>query len=266
MVVPEMNDRYVTVLRYDPSKRYFLISAKLKEQVGALADLTRILAVRGFNILEGYFFVPKGQPTGTMTLIAEASRQKVDKDFVQQLLEGSSFIDSVEVVESKKGLIINSVNFPVRWEAEGRVLLLQTDALKQMFTAMRDKLGKEADGFLYKLGSDYARKIWKDLFSGLPVDQESIQYQLELYSALGFGKPEITRYKQQVPSAKISVSGSFECEDGHSSVPMSHFLRGALGGSFEVFLGRGLTTTESQCVAMGAKNCEFEISAKSAAG
>ena len=54
-----MSEKYVMVLRHEPGRRYFLISVKAEERVGALADLSRLLAVRGFDVLEGHVFVDR---------------------------------------------------------------------------------------------------------------------------------------------------------------------------------------------------------------
>jgi predicted hydrocarbon binding protein len=257
-----MEDRYVTVLRYHPAGRYFLISVKIREQVGALADLTKILAVRGFNILEGHFFSPKDNPSGFVTVIAETSGPKTDIQFVQQLLESSPYLESVSIAESKKGLIIDSLNFPVRLGSGGRMVMLQTGALQKILRSIRAKLGEGADEFVYGLGLDYGTQTWRELFSGLPGEQDVVQYELELLTALGMGRAKVTGYKAQPPSVKLSIEGSFECEGEKSDSPACHFLSGMLAGGLGVAMHGELGARETKCAAKGARACEFEVGAR----
>lgn len=257
-----MSDKHVMVLRYNPKKKYFLISLKLKEQVGALADVSRVLAIRGFDILEGHIFVNPEELHGYMTFFAEASNPKVDSRFIKQLLEGSSFLESATVIESRRGLIIDSVNFPLRSSLGDRAILLRSEPFRQMLSWVMERYGKEGEEMVYQSGYAYGSVSWTELFGGLEMDKQALEEYLQVLSAIGIGRPRIERFEAEVPSIHIVVESSFECEGVTSSTPRAIFLSGFLAGALGALFGKELFCAETKCVANGAKVCEFEIGPK----
>jgi predicted hydrocarbon binding protein/predicted amino acid-binding ACT domain protein len=253
-----MTEKVVMVMRRDPKKRYFLISAMLKEQVGALADMTKILAIRGVNILEGHIYVTS-EPHGYVTLFAEATDAKADADFLKQMLKGSSFLESVTVLESRKGMIVDTVNFPLMTDFGQRSILLSAESVRDLFRTAKEGYGNTASEAIYSLGFSQGGVISSKLFVGLEKEKETLQEFLSFYGAVGMGKPIIEKYSAEAETLRVSVEGCFECEGLQSSSPVSTFFLGVLAGSFTTLFGKDVSVKETKCVAMGAKKCEFEI-------
>jgi len=253
-----MNEKQVMVMRHDPKKKYFLISTMLKEQVGALADITRILAVRGVDILEGQIYTTM-EGHGYVTLFAEARDARIDVNFLKQILRGSTFLEATVVLESHKGMIIDSVNFPLVTDFGERSILLSAEAVRETFRTTREGYGKEAADLIYRLGFSYGSGVWSKLFTGLEKDKGSVEGFLAFYSAVGLGKATLERYRVEASILRVSVEGCFECEGLEASSPASAFFLGVLAGSFGALFGREMVAREIKCVAMGDKRCEFEL-------
>lgn len=256
--VAAMNEKQVMVMRHNPKKKYFLISARLKEQVGALADITKILAIRGIDILEGQNYVTEGG-LACVTLFTETANAKTDANFLEQMLKGSTFLDSVEVLESHRGMIIDSLNFPLVTDYGERSILFSAESARETFQAAKGQYGRNATDLIYSLGYSHGKSVWSKLFAGLEKDKESVQESLAFFSAVGMGRVTLVRYKADANLLTVAVDGCFECEGLQAESPVSAFFVGVLAGSFTALFGRGMVANETKCIAMGAKKCEFEI-------
>lgn len=253
-----MSEKQVMVMRNNPKKRFFLISARLKEQVGALADITRILAIRGVDILEGQIYVNL-EGFGVVTLFTEAADPKADADFLKQMLQGSSFLESIVVLESRKGVIIDTINFPLMTDFGERSILLSAESVSESFRKAKSEYGNTAADLIYSLGFSHGKGIGSKLFTGLGKDKEAVEDLLAFYGAVGMGKAALERFRGEDKSFTVSVESCFECEGLQSTAPVSAFLAGVLAGSFTSLFGREVVANETKCIAMGAKKCEFEI-------
>ena len=259
--VPVLGEKHFMVMRHGLKKKYFLISAKLKEQVGALADLTKILAIRGIDVLEGRIHV-SGAREGYVTLFLEAANPRVDVDFLKQMLSNSSFVESLTVTESRNGMIVDSVDFPLVTGDSRRSIVVTADSAQDFFSRAIDRWGKNAEDMVYQLGVDYGADAWSGTTVGSVSDGESLQEYLQLYAAIGMGMVFVEKFRQGVPSIEVSVERLFECEGIESSSPRSVFFRGVLAGTASLLFGREMVAREVACAAAGAKRCRFEISPK----
>lgn len=246
------------VLRHVPKKKFFIISAKLTEHVGVLADLSKLLAVRGLTILEGHIHVPNPS-FGYLTLLTEATDSGTDADLIRQMLKGSMFLQSLTVIESKGGMIIDSVNFPLIGAQDKRSVLMSAESVRDLFDLAKAKWGKDAEDLVYRLGVGYGTGVWTEISSALGRDKESLQEYLEFYSAIGMARATVERFKSNVPSAEISVERLFECEGITSKDPKSIFFRGVLSGSISSFFGKEMVAKETTCISTGSKKCRFEV-------
>jgi predicted hydrocarbon binding protein len=247
------------VMRYSPKKRYFLLSAKLRERVGALADFTRILAIREVNLLEGRVHVSDASE-GYVAFFVEATNPRVDADFLEQMLKGSSFLETLTVVEGKDGMIVDSASFPMVSGLGKRSILLDADSARDLIYRLTEKLGTGAGDIVYQLGVEYGSNAWSGAVGGLVRGEESLQLYLQLFEAVGMGKVRLEEFREGDPSMVVSVERLFECNGLSSSSPRSFFFRGALAGIAGSLFGREMSAREVACVASGAKRCRFEVS------
>ena len=256
----DMNDKHVMVMRYDPKAKFVLVSAKVKEQVGALADLTKILAIRGIDILEGHIYVSDA-PEGYVTLFAASADSRMDANFVKQILQGSTYLESLTVIGGSRGAIIDSVNFPLIGGLNQRSILVTAATARDLMSRAKEKWGKEADEIIYEMGAEWGEAGWSGMISALGGDRESLQEYLQLFSAVGIGRAFVERFKPTGPSAVVSVQRLFECEGVRSDKPGSSFFRGIIAGCTSSLFGKKMTAMETSCLAMGDKECRFKATA-----
>ncbi len=256
-----MNPKYVMVVRRDPGKRYFLLSILLTDEPGALTHVSRALAIRGLNILESYSCSTEKENQAVWSLIAETYDKRMDADFLIQLLKESNFVEKVEVKESKNGLIIDSLNFPILIGSGSRAIVIHADYMARALAAISERFGEEGSRMIFEMGMSCGMDRIGFLFKDSQEEPRAvIDQSLELLSATGWGRGSIVHYNPSGPALSIAVQSNFECTGVSSQKPTSNFLRGVFQGAVGAILGEGFECRETQCVAKGDKQCLFEIS------
>jgi predicted hydrocarbon binding protein len=92
-----------------------------------------------------------------------------------------------------------------------------------------------------------------------PKTKEGLAEMLGTYSAVGWGRPELTELDFVKRKAKVKFKDCFECEGMKSGKPTSNFVRGHLSGAFSAFFGGYVKVIEKKCISRGDSSCEFEI-------
>ena len=249
------------VMRRHPEKKYFLISVELANEVGALSEVLRVLAIRELNILEGYSCVKRKEREAVWSCVVETKNPRMDTNFLRELLEGSDYVEKVEIEESHGGLIIDSLNFPVIWGGGERCVVLSSGFINQSFEEAMVRFGEIASGFIYEIGTNYGSSVWASAFGAAHEDIEaSLREATKLLSASGVARAEVIDFNRDVPSVTFSLLDSFECAKAESKVPHSHFVRGILCGAVSAAFKQNLKSVESECIALGDKRCLVVVS------
>lgn len=248
------------VYHYDPKKRFYLISFREQNVPGALGAVTSILGVRGVNLLEGFFGSDPKDEWGPVSFFVESTDPKVDKDWLMQYLKASIYISDIEIRESRDGFLADSVNFPLSWGSGDRAVAMRAEQVKGMFDVVRGVPGI-GDDVLYKMGFQYGKNTWQKLF-GLfqPKTGVSVADDLQIYTAVGWGRIELLELNPTARQAKVRFYDGFECIGTSYSRPYCHFTRGHIAGAFSAHFKADMNCTEVRCAATGEKYCEFDVS------
>jgi uncharacterized protein len=253
----------VMVFRYDPKKRYFLVSLSLKNEPGALGNVANLLGVRGLNILEGFFGgISSGE--GNLSFFLETTNQRMDAAWLKDFLENSVDVSEVEVRSGVEGFLADSANFPVTWNNGDRAVLMRVEGLRVMLDSIMAAEPETGEKVIYTQGFNYGRAAWDNLFQiHRPQTKEGVAEMLNIYFATGWGRPELVEFNPGQMKAKVRMGAAFECDGRSTGRPEGHFLSGHLAGFLSAYFGTELGAVERHCVSKGDSHCEFEISPRS---
>ncbi len=249
------------VYRYDPKKKYFLVSLHLENRPGALGNLADVLGVRGINILEGFFGgIEEGQK-GNVSFFLESTNPKMDEGWLKDFLESSVYVSDVQLKSGKEGWLSDTLNFPVTWNTGERAVLLRVEALRGMIDAVKKANPETGEAVIYDQGFAYGKAAWMDLLNiHRPSTEEGLAEMLQLFNAKGWSKVELEEFDPDRRFAKVRMSEGFECSDRSTGKPEGHFLGGVLAGALTVYFGTEVIATEAKCTSRGDKHCVFEVS------
>jgi predicted hydrocarbon binding protein len=250
----------VNVFVYDPSTKFFNVVVELKNVPGALRSVLDILQRFKINILGSFSSVdPKGN-TGTWSAFVENSGHTVSG--LRRRILSSPYVLRTIVTESTDGFLVDSIHFPLTFNTGDRAVLMRSEYLGRMLSAIRKEFGSGGNVILYEEGRAYGKDVGANYANRLGPGfvRSNIAEVLNLYQALGWFKLEGVRQNKREKSLTIRASGCFECEGSESNGPCSHFVRGHLGGAMTAIFGEEMTCEETRCVAAGGQVCEFLIS------
>jgi predicted hydrocarbon binding protein len=251
-------EKDVMVYHYDPKRKFYLVTLQLENKPGALGNLTNILGVRGINILEGHFGGIKENGYGTVSFFIESTNARMDRNFVQELLESAVGVSDVEVKESVEGFLADSVNFPLSWNSGERAVVVRSHNMLVMFDTIRREAGPNGNDIIYKGGFEYGKTLWESILTMFrPKTKEGLAEMLHVYNAIGWGRMELQLLDEDRCSATIRMTEGFECHGVKSDMPKSDFIRGHLSGAMSAYFGTVVTAKETSCVSRGDKYCEF---------
>jgi len=89
------HDKDVMVFHYEPKKKVYLVSLHLENESGALGNLADMFAVRGMNILEGFFGGMSFEPKATVSFFVETTNQRMDERWLKEFIESSEYASDV---------------------------------------------------------------------------------------------------------------------------------------------------------------------------
>jgi predicted hydrocarbon binding protein len=254
-------DKDVMVFHYDPKKKVYLVSMHLENEPGALGNLTNLLAVRGMNILEGFFGGMSYEPKATVSFFVETTNQRMDESWLKDFIESSVYASDVEVRPGVDGFVSDSVNFPLTWNTGDRAVLMRTASLRSMFDAVMAANRKEGERIIYDQGFNYAQATYERLFSTYrPKSRAGLAEMLKIHSATGWGRLELSDLDPEHRRAKLKLEEGFECADMKTGKPESNFIRGHVAGVLSTYFGSEVKAIETRCTSKGDPYCEFEVS------
>ena len=70
------------------------------------------------NILEGYFGGMSHGPKSSVSFFLESTNQRLDEEWLKELVESSVYVSDVEVNSGVEGFVADSLNFPLTWNNE----------------------------------------------------------------------------------------------------------------------------------------------------
>jgi predicted hydrocarbon binding protein len=234
----------------------------LKNELGVLANVLSSLAEAGVDILHIDSSVQEDGKCKVASLFVEPVRAKIGAQRLRSLVNSSSYILSSVINESKEGLLVDSITFPLCWNADAKAILLSWDFLSAMFRKLRDTYGSGVDSLLYELGLAFGVSGAQGLISnyGREFYEKNFKEILMTYSGSGWGRPELVDLDLKNLRATLRMRDSFECASQKTEKPNSQFLRGDISSLFSVAFKVPVRCEEAKCIAKGDEFCEFVIS------
>jgi len=251
----------VMIFHYDPKQKVYLVSLHLENEPGALGNLANMFAVRGMNILEGFFGGMSSEPKATVSFFVETTNQRMDESWLKDFVESSVYASDVEVKPGVDGFIADSVNFPLTWNTGDRAVLMQMASLRSMLDAVMATDRDEGARTIYDQGFSYAQATYERLFSTYrPKTRAGLAEMLKIFSATGWGRLELSGLDPEHKRAKLKIEEGFECTGRNTGKTESNFIRGHLAGVLSTYFGSEVKAVETRCISKGDSHCEFEIS------
>ncbi|MDG7010814.1 MAG: hypothetical protein JRN57_01715 [Nitrososphaerota archaeon] len=252
----------VIVYEREKGAKLFLVAVRLEHRVGALTDLSSRIERAKFRFVSGFVGPEREGGYARCSWYVEATEGRPSKAEVKALLLTSPYVKDVEVAEAHKGMLVDALSFPLRWSTGDRAILIRTHFFEVMERAIRSLLSTGADVLLYQMGYNHGKPSWEDLLGAYKVDtREDLDEVIAIYSAVGWGKMEVSAFGKEAKRAAVEVHECFECtERSQEARTGCNFMRGHLAGLFATVFGdEGVRVTESKCVKDGASVCEFSV-------
>jgi predicted hydrocarbon binding protein len=256
---------------YKPRAKLFQIVFQLKDVPGALAEITASLARNKINILGGFVSGievtdEKDEMKRSLGLFVEAQNRDTTASQIKGLIQDSAYSSETTVQESKDGLIIDSLNFPLKLSQGQRAILMRSEVIAGSMNEIREIFNTGGDVMLYKQGFSAGKNDAEELIrvfgEGSILDR--IEDLVHLYSSLGWGKARIVEIEFETLTAKIRIDENFECVGQQvKSKPHSQFVRGHLAGLSSHLFSTEMRCEEVKCTSMNDPYCEFLLSFQS---
>ena len=258
-----LRERVIPLYTVRPGKRLVLVAAEIDDRPGTAANVLKVLAEAGVNVRHQQANVMRDAGYGTIRAVGEAPPSLVRDEFEAALRETPG-VRFARVEESPRGFLVDAA-LPLR--AHGgreRVLSLTTTYFAEMLDHMRSNLGSGGAVLVNEQGYALGKEAWTGYVEQVGADRlaADLGYAMQVLAAVGWGRPRIVSANLADGTAEVRLEESFECSGRKLGAPYSQFLRGYLGGAFEVLARRPVECAETQCVAKGDEACVFEVRAK----
>lgn len=139
------------VLEYLPGKNLLMGVAELKNEIGALAEATSIVAKAGLNLTYSKTFALSGDDVAVWSFTGILGPND-DPNRIERALGDSPKVLACKIRVSDRGLILNDLQFPISIGEGERAMLVVPHALTSMFSRMTELLGSGGRTVLYEEG------------------------------------------------------------------------------------------------------------------
>jgi len=249
---------------YIPKKNYFLINLEIRNRLGDVAAVSRILAEASIEILTGSFTRGGAGKPGSWQVFVQPLNGNTSSDDLKRLLFSCPDVVGCQIKESREGLLVDSVTFPIKISSGQRAMIIRNDVWNSMLKKTREKFGSGGDVIIYEQGNMAGRITGKELLGAL--GKEFLTQQLDqvvaMYQALGWGKAKIVTFVHSPLELVMRMWESAECMGQKSEKPTGHFIRGHVVGVVEEMFGFECKCAEISCLAKGNQYCEFVLEEK----
>jgi predicted hydrocarbon binding protein len=256
-----LKSKDIFVKVYSPNSKLVEFSICLKNVLGALAEVSNLLASLGVNIYSGFLNFYPGEDKGRWAFIAELKGVDVSAEELVDRIKGLSNVLEVEYMHAKfDGLLIDVMHFPLLVMGSRR-FILKVDTWGRITAHLLQRFSTGGAVILYemglKAGETRAKEVISEGFSG----SLALDVILAERIGLGWGVPRLTEFDEKNVGGSISVQELFEClpfkETGNES--RSHFFRGFLAGVIQHLFNKKVKVEEVECIAKGDQVCLFKF-------
>ncbi|MEM2816192.1 MAG: V4R domain-containing protein [Candidatus Bathyarchaeia archaeon] len=249
-----------------PGRRLCGLLFKLEPRRGILEELSDISFKAGAVELYVNFSMPfTGESIMSGVVFLDSTNMNISVDDLAEKMRSVSGVKSIKIIKpTVEGLIADYMNHRLMLAGE-RAIIIRRSIYAGISKRMREQFGTAGEAFLFHLGHNAGMEYGKSHLEmakklGISDPAEIIKsVNLPLFSAVGFGRPEIIEITTH-PSFKaiVRVYDCFECETGmESKKPYSQFTRGMLAGYLSSLLNKRVLVEETECIAKGDPYCEL---------
>jgi predicted hydrocarbon binding protein len=256
--------KIITAFMYIPKKSYFLLNLELRNRLGDLAAVSKILADSNIEVLTGSFTRGAAGRPGVWQVFVQPLNSNMSSDDLKRLLLSCPDVVGCQIKESREGLLVDALTFPIKISSGQRALIIRNDVWNSMLQRTREKFGSGGDVIIYEQGNMAGRMSGRELLAALGRDflVKQIDQVVAMYQALGWGKAKILSFVQSPLSLVVRMWDSAECMGQKSEKATGHFIRGHIIGNMEEIFGVECKCAETSCLAKGNPYCEFILEEK----
>lgn len=256
--------KIITAFMYIPKRTYFLLNLELRNRLGDVATVSKILAEANIEILTGSFTRGVAGKPGSWQVFVQPLTTNISADDVKRLLLSCPDVVGCQIKESREGLLVDSVTFPIKISSGQRAMIIRNDVWNSILQRTREKFGSGGDVIIYEQGYTAGRISGRELLTALGRDflANQIDQIIAMYQALGWGKAKVITFVHSPMTLVIRMWESAECMGQKSDKPTGHFIRGHIVGHVEEMFGIECKCVETSCLAKGNQYCEFVLEEK----
>jgi len=220
---------------------------------GGLTELAARISERGISVLSGTTITRPEKGEAEMFLLLDIAGSGLTAEQVIEELKALSGVSEVkEVMKGARGLV-----------SDARAYM--ATSIASLFGWLDRIFGTGGHAILFSIGEQAAKKLAEMLKEVYGMKgQRLVETFLAMNVALGYFTYKIVKYDERKLEFVVRLFRNFECISfvGKMDKPMSHLVRGALAGVFNLAYGKEFIVLERLCVAKGDDCCEFVIEPK----
>jgi predicted hydrocarbon binding protein len=249
---------------YIPKTKYFLLNIDLRNRLGDLAAVSNVLSEAKIQILSGTFVRGMGGKPGTWQVFVQPINPEITLEEIKRLLLSCPDVINCHIRESRDGLLVDSMTFPIKVSSGQRAMIMRNDVWNNMLQRTREKFSSGGDVIIYEQGVMAGRTAGKELLMALGKDKivQQMDQIVATYQAFGWGKAKIITFRQSPLNLVLRFWESAECMGHKSDKPTGNFIRGHIVGVMEELYQLETICVETSCLAKGNLYCEFFLEEK----
>lgn len=239
-----------------PDSKLAWFKFQLRDERGAVARCTDVLAKRGADLIFGYFEAVERGKTGKYIALAELKKE-ADLNNLVKNLKSLDVVLELEYHTAKK-VIFQTAEFPLTLLGS-RVFIARSETFVDMIKTIEESFHRASELIFLsglKSGMNAARHFSEKI--GV-TGENAIESLIGLLSAVGWGKLCIDIDFDSL-SGYITVKDSFIADAyGTAASPKCSWLSGFLSGFFTVIFKEEVFVKEMKCKAVEGTACVHRI-------
>jgi predicted hydrocarbon binding protein len=260
---PAKYAKAISAFVYFPKKNFFLLNLEVRNRVGDLAAISHVLAESKIGILNGSFHRGEDGRPGSWEMFVVPQDQNISADEMKRLLTSCPDVLSCQIRESRDGLLVDTLTFPITLSSGERAMIMRHDVWNSMLQKTRQKFGSGGNVIIYDQGVIAGKIAAKELLAA--IGKENIGAQINqvfsTYQALGWARAAVLKYSRDPLGLIVRMYENSECTGQQSERPTGHFIRGHIAGMGEEMFNMKVKCEETSCLAMGNDYCDFLLEA-----
>jgi len=260
-IMPHKHNLFFPRLFESQGRKILEISVLAENVPGRIAEISKLLAERGVNILWGVHHASKDPSAAWWCFFVDG--EGVEEADLRRLISGVEGVRDVVVSRANLGDMVVDVHHGIQLLGPDAVVEMRAGWLRTIFREAYKRWGDDGRRMVEFLGTYGGRRSYSEWRRRFGLEgRELAEAALSVMVVLGWiERGEIVELDPERASARVKAWNSFESGEP-SDVPICHFLRGVLVGFFSEMFGEACFGREVACMAKGDPYCEFVISKK----